>query len=391
VDPSRKFDTCIIGGGIVGSSIGYHLSKSEQSVILFDRKDKGRATSAGAGIISPPTTYVDNDLLYQFQIEAGKYYEILNKELTSEYSLDTSYTPHPKIVVAIDSDEPDDFDLISQRILKRRDRTKYPAKSELYSITKQDLMTRFHGIKDSEHTKTAIINESAKKLNGIIFSESLMSAAKSNGMYVSNESIEILVEEKLESKSENRTIVSVTDGQTTWKAKNFVLSGGFWSSKLIKQLGLQLPLVAQRGQIIHLYHPSLDTSRIPTITAFHGHYIVPWDDGTIICGATRETGTSEVSTTVDGVQELLQEATRIIPELANATITEIRVGIRPYSTTGFPFIGKIPNFNNLFISTGHGPLGLTLGPYTGKLISQLILGKKVEFDLTPFAIPEEAN
>jgi D-amino-acid dehydrogenase len=82
----------------------------------------------------------------------------------------------------------------------------------------------------------------------------------------------------------------------------------------------------------------------------------------------------------------LSEAVRLIPKLQHASIIEIRVGIRPYSKTGLPIIGSVPNFTNLFISTGHGPLGLTLGPYTGKLLSQLILDGKSEFDTSPFAL-----
>ncbi|MHA2274387.1 MAG: NAD(P)/FAD-dependent oxidoreductase [Candidatus Kariarchaeaceae archaeon] len=380
------FDTCIIGGGIVGASVAYHLSKSGQQVILFDRKDKGRATNAGAGIISPPTTYVEDNLLYKFQNKAGKYYPILNDELQSEHQLDTSYIHHPKIVIAVDKDELDDFDTVSERILKRRDQENYPSNSELYSMNNDELLVRFPEVKASEFTKTAIINEKAAKLNGILFSEAMVSAGKNHGLVVASDSVEVFVEEKIGSGSEERKIISITDGQTTWKAKNFVISGGFWSSKLVKQLGLQLPLEPQRGQIIHLYHPDLDTSKIPTIAAFHGHYIVPWDDGTIICGATRETGIFEPNATVDGVQEILSEAVRLIPKLQHASIIEIRVGIRPYSKTGLPIIGSVPNFTNLFISTGHGPLGLTLGPYTGKLLSQLILDGKSEFDTSPFAL-----
>ncbi|MHA2098490.1 MAG: NAD(P)/FAD-dependent oxidoreductase, partial [Candidatus Kariarchaeaceae archaeon] len=268
---SEVFDTCIIGGGIVGASVAYHLSKSGQQVILFDRKDKGRATNAGAGIISPPTTYVEDNLLYKFQNKAGKYYPILNDELQSEHQLDTSYIHHPKIVIAVDKDELDDFDTVSERILKRRDQENYPSNSELYSMNNDELLVRFPEVKASEFTKTAIINEKAAKLNGILFSEAMVSAGKNHGLVVASDSVEVFVEEKIGSGSEERKIISITDGQTTWKAKNFVISGGFWSSKLVKQLGLQLPLEPQRGQIIHLYHPDLDTSKIPTIAAFHGH------------------------------------------------------------------------------------------------------------------------
>ena len=226
-----------------------------------------------------------------------------------------------------------------------------------------------------------------KKINGVIFCNALIRAAKNLGLTVIQSSVEILVEEMIEPKSdEHRKIASITDGEVTWKAEKFVIAGGFWTKKLVKQIGVELPLDPQRGQIVHLFHSNLDTSKIPMISTFHGHYIVPFDDGNIVCGATRELGEMEACATVSGVQEILFEAVRVIPELKKAAIIEVRSGIRPISKTGLPIIGPVPNFSNLFVSTGHGPHGLTLAPYTGKLLSQLLLNEEIEFDLSDFAL-----
>lgn len=381
------FDVCIIGGGIVGASIAYHLTKNGKSVLLFDRKDKGRATSAGAGIISPPTTFTNNEILYQFQLEAGKYYPILNNELTLEHELFTSFQTHPKIVISLDEDEVSKFKTVRDKILERREKESYPSESVLYTINQEVLRSRFPNIRFTEFAKTALINENGAKINGSIFTNALLEAAQNLGLKVKQNSVEILIEAPVESENdENRKIVSITDGETTWKADQYVIAGGFWTKKLVKQIGINLPLEPQRGQIIHLYHQNLDTSKIPMIAAFHGHYIVPWDDGNLVCGATRESGEVEASVTVSGVQKVLSEAVRVIPELSEATIIEVKVGIRPVSKTGLPIIGLVPKFSNLFVSTGHGALGLTLGPYAGKLLCQLIMGEKIEFDISPFAL-----
>ncbi|MCE7736528.1 MAG: FAD-binding oxidoreductase [Candidatus Heimdallarchaeota archaeon] len=381
------FDVCIIGGGIVGASIAYHLTKNGKKVLLFDRKDKGRATSAGAGIISPPTTYTDNEILYKFQLEAGKYYPVLNNELTLEHELSTSFQTHPKVVLSLDEDEVSEYEAISARILERRRKENYPSESVLCTLNQEELRSRFRNIRFTEFAQTALINENGAKINGDIFTNAMLRAAENLGLIIKSNSIEILVEETIASENDEiRKIVSITDGETTWKANQYVIAGGFWTKKLVKQLGINLPLEPQRGQIIHLYHPNLDTSNIPMITAFRGHYIVPWDDGNLVCGATRESEEIDPSATVSGVQEILSEAVRIIPELSEAAIIEVKVGIRPVSKTGLPLIGLVPKFSNLFVSTGHGPLGLTLGPYSGKLLSQLILSEEPEFDLSPFQV-----
>lgn len=48
-------DATVIGGGVVGSAVAYHLARDGHDTLLLDRRDEGRATDAGAGILSPPT------------------------------------------------------------------------------------------------------------------------------------------------------------------------------------------------------------------------------------------------------------------------------------------------------------------------------------------------
>ena len=62
----------------------------------------------------------------------------------------------------------------------------------------------------------------------------------------------------------------------------------------------------------------------------------------------------------------------------------VRVGLRPVSADGLPVIGPIPDVEGAYVATGHGPTGLTLGPYTGTLVARLVRGEPVAQDLGPF-------
>jgi D-amino-acid dehydrogenase len=86
-----------------------------------------------------------------------------------------------------------------------------------------------------------------------------------------------------------------------------------------------------------------------------------------------------------GVKHVLDTALRIAPGLGNAAIAEVRVGLRPYADDNVPFIGLVPGFENLVVSTGHGPSGLQLGPYSGLLAAQLASGQQPEIDLSSFS------
>jgi D-amino-acid dehydrogenase len=95
--------------------------------------------------------------------------------------------------------------------------------------------------------------------------------------------------------------------------------------------------------------------------------------------------------TAGGVREALDEALRVAPGLADATLQEVRIGLRPASPDGLPLLGRIPGSARLYVATGHGASGLQLGPYSGALVADLALGQSsatdlgVGLDLTPFA------
>jgi len=82
---------------------------------------------------------------------------------------------------------------------------------------------------------------------------------------------------------------------------------------------------------------------------------------------------------------VLAEALRVAPGLAAAEVREVRVGLRPASRDGLPILGPVPGIENLLLATGHGSVGLQLGPYSGKMIAGMIAGE-AETDIAPFRL-----
>jgi D-amino-acid dehydrogenase len=115
--------------------------------------------------------------------------------------------------------------------------------------------------------------------------------------------------------------------------------------------------------------------------------MVPWPDHRVVVGATRETGSGfQPHTTAAGVREVLSEALRVAPGLAAADIRDIRVGLRPYSADTMPVLGPVPGVRDIYLATGHGPTGLTLGPFSGKVVADLALGRRPTTDISPFYV-----
>ena len=86
------------------------------------------------------------------------------------------------------------------------------------------------------------------------------------------------------------------------------------------------------------------------------------------------------------MKEVLGEAIRVAPGLKASEVREVRVGLRPLSKDGLPVLGPVPGVEHLFLATGHGPSGLQLGPYSGKIVAEMMLGRQPEDDLQPFLV-----
>ena len=170
--------------------------------------------------------------------------------------------------------------------------------------------------------------------------------------------------------------VVTTDGTVASGAVAIV--GGAWSSRFGEQLGTELPVRPMKGQIIHMTLPEADTGAWPIVQPVMSHYLVPWPQGRVACGGTLEARAGfDTRPTAGGIHELLREGLRTAPGLASATLTEVRVGLRPSSGDDRPVLGRLPGWSNVHVATGHGTEGLLLGPYTAALVAESIVSDVV--------------
>jgi D-amino-acid dehydrogenase len=371
------YDAIVIGGGVVGMSTAYHLVCAGAQTLLIDREDPGRATDAGAGILSPETNSRDPDAWFNFAVEAVGYYPTLIQHLQADQGGDTGYAQCGQLVVAVSEDEHEPFERAQRLITARQERRGLPSAAELHSVSASEARELFPLLAP---VYGALYYRRAARVDGRLLNWALRRAAEHRGLSMKRASVERLM-------IHNKTATAVvTDGETLSTA-HMVIAGGAWSQAFGAQLGVEIPLAPQRGQIIHLDLPGADTTAWPMISAFRGHYMVPWPDHRVVVGATRENGTGfHPSTTAAGVHEVLSEALRVAPGLARAEMRDIRVGLRPLTADTMPVLGPVPGIHNVFLATGHGPTGLTLGPYSGKVVADMLLGKDLTVDISAFYV-----
>ena len=367
-----NLDIVVIGGGLLGWSAAYRLVKSGRRVAVIDRSDAGYATAAGAGIIAPGTSLAASPEHYALGKHAVEYYDRLIPELAEDGETGTDYANVGMIFVARDEAELERLPEAFRRMSAQRAQGMGNL-GELAMIDPGAAKELFPAVMD---VAGAIHIPDAARVNGRSLRDALRAAAVKHGARAITGSAML-------SRQGERASVSL-DGETV-TPEAIVIAGGAWSPALTEAIGFSLPIYPQRGQIVHFDLPDADTSAWPILEWFGSHYILCFGPHRVVAGATREHDSGfDVRMTAGGVHEVLDVALGVAPGLANATLAEIRIGLRPFSPDGLPVLGRAPGLDNVVLCTGNGPSGLQQGPICGALAAGLINGETSPLDLTPF-------
>ncbi len=368
-----NYDAIVVGGGVVGMASAYHLVVAGVRTLLIDRDDRGRASDAGAGIISAGAALDDPDPVERFAARAFLHYAELIEALAAEGAGATGYGVPGALTVALDDDELAPF----EELRRRRAQSAVSTPGDHVEVSAAQAQALFPPL---AAVRRALHDARSARVDGRLLAAALRRAALARGLESRTASVEDLI-------VRDGAVQGVTLGAGTIPAGQVVIAAGAWSEALGAGLGIRIPVAPQRGQIIHLRLPGAATGDWPIVSAFRGHYMVPWPDGRVVVGATRETGSGfRPQTTAAGIMQVLAEALRVAPGLQDASLLEVRVGLRPASADGLPILGPVPGLRNLLLATGHGPVGLRLGPYSGKVIAGIVAGGVPDPDLAPFAI-----
>ena len=367
-------DVIVAGGGVVGATAAYLCARGGLRTLLLDRVDTGRATDAGAGIIAPRTS-TRSEALFELGLRSGDFYPTLLGYLAEDGGGDTGYARCGDLRVAVTEDELAHFGALVAALGARRAQHGYPTGEEVREVSPDDARALFPPL---ARPLRALHDQTAARVDGRLLNQALLKAAAGRKVtYVRASADRLMVE--------GGRAVGIATGAEVHRAGSVIIAGGAWTPELAGPLGVTIAVAPQRGQIIHLQVPGCATGDWPVVHAFHDHYIVSWAGGRVVAGATRETGSGfDPRVTAAGVHEVLGEALRVAPGLAGAAMLETRVGLRPLSADGLPVVGPVPGVVGAYVATGHGPSGLTLGPYSAALVTELVLGRAPALDLMPF-------
>lgn len=360
----------VVGSGIVGSACSLAAATLGADVTLVDSDIRGRATSAGAGIICPWSSRADDPDWYALACAAARAYPRLIDSLADLGETAVGYRRTGALLLAETAERQEEM---RQRLTVRH--AEAPEMGEIAPLDSDQARGLFPPLNPEF---CAVRLSGGSRVDGRLISAAMRRAAGRSGAKVIAGDARLHVT--------GGRVRGVMVAAELIEADAVVAATGAWTNEFLAPAGLRVAISPQRGQIAHIGLGLTDTSRWPAILPDRtGHYMLAFDDSRVVVGATRETGSGfDYRVTPGGLAEVLAQALHVAPGLAEGTYLETRIGFRPMGPDIKPLLGPVPELHGLVIATGLGASGLTMGPYAGELAARAALGTEMPMDLAPF-------
>lgn len=348
----------IIGGGVVGATAAYYLSKQvNYEVTLFD-EGIGQGTKAAAGIISPWLSKRRNKAWYEMVKTGAAFYPNFLKEVLN--GCDIPKSVYQQVGTLLFTKKDKTLEELLEIGIKRREEA--PEIKELTILTPDEIRER---IPIYTGEKRGLLAEGGARVDGKELVDLLIHATQTNGATFI---------------SEKATLTQTEDGQWSIQSTSFqaefdqvILATAAWLPELLEPFNLAVDIRPQKGQLVEL-QTDWETDQWPVIMPAGEKDIIPFLDGKILIGATHEDDAGyDLNLEEHTLREMLENAKEAFSTFFDAdTIVTGRVGTRAYTSDFAPFFGEIPTMKNVFTASGLGSTGLTAGPIVGYVLAQMV-------------------
>lgn len=186
----------------------------------------------------------------------------------------------------------------------------------------------------------------------------------------------------LESAKDGTVVSAVTSGGRL-ATDRIVVAAGAYSNRLASTIGDAIPLETERGYHCMLPDPGIDVRR-PVSDMDRKFFATGMEDGVRIAGTVEIAGV-DAAPNYDRARLLMRQGREMFPRLSTDQ-HRYWMGRRPSIPDSMPVIGPSPSRPNVWYAFGHGHIGLTTAPITGRIIAALIAGAAPPVDPTPFSV-----
>ena len=357
---SRPSDIIVVGAGIVGCAVAHELARRGASVQIVDDRPAGMgATQASAGMLAPYTEAKDrNNAFLDLAVRSLDLYDEFVGRVVAATNIPVGYRRTGTLEAATTDERMAALRHMAERLQVRGvavglldGRDARAQEPQLSPDVVGGLFVGSHGF-----------------VNAGELTRGLVAAARCHGAQVIEGS-------RVRRISRRQADLLVDTSRGPLSAQAVVLAAGSWSAQVEIEGAARPPIRPVRGQLLHLAWHGPPLGRV-----IWGErcYLVPWDDGTLLVGATMEEVGFDERTTVAGVRDLLEGACELVPLTRAAGFLGARSGLRPASADGMPIVGPSRVMRNLMYATGHFRNGVLLAPVTAQLVADAMLEDRLD-------------
>lgn len=383
-----KTDAVVIGAGIIGSSIAYHLSRHKLHVVLLEKGDIATGSSGACdGLVFLQSKKPGIHL--QLAMESRKRFNQLNRHLP----LPIEYRQTGGMVVIETEDE---LAAMEQFVAQQQE-----IGLDVTLIGGKQLRQLEPCL--SKHIVGATRSPLDGQVNPISLTLGFAMGAKSLGASV----ISGAPVHGIDTTAGRVSAVESQRGR--FEADIIINAAGVHAPEIGRMIGLDIPIKPRRGQIIvtearpkMLGHCIISaayiTAKFNTDIARktgEGISIEQTQNGNFMLGSTREFVGYDKRTTIEGLQHIADKTTGIIPALKHINVIRAFAGLRPYTPDGLPILGPVDDVPGFLMAAGHEGDGIALSPITGAYMAQMIATGKSDIPLDSFRLsrfaPSDTN
>jgi len=410
-----KADVLVLGGGMMGVCVAYYLAERGSTVILVEKGTVGHGCSfANAGyvvpghsmplatpgimaqgikwMLNPESPFFikprwDKDLvrwLWQFRgaCRTGRMYKSMEylcelnrasmelyRELAREKASEFYFEQKGLLIVCKTQANMD------AAIREVKDKEKLNIEAQVLNQTELKLLEPTIGAE----VLGGVHFMQDGHLNSKEFVTGLAESAKKKGAVILEETEVIGWEEG------GDKVRKVITTRGDFEAEQIVLATGAWSAGLMKKLGIKLLVQPAKGYSLTYKKPPV-SPQIPMLLSETKVAITPLKDE-LRMGGTLELAGLNLTINRRRVGAIMKAVPQYLEGIdpANLELVELWRGLRPCSPDGVPIIDRSRRYENLVVACGHAMQGVSLGPITGKLVSQMLLGDKPMINLAPIS------
>jgi glycine oxidase len=364
----RSADVVIVGGGVIGCSIAYHLAQEGVKATILDKGEiGGEASRAAAGMLAPLAEAEEDGPFQDLGLASFRMFPDLVEALNQDCGVDIEYLRSGILRIALMEKEAEHLkDFAGRR----------PSPDlELHWLDPEELRALEPGL--SPAAQGALYSPEERQVNADRLVQALAKAAAGRGAVLrQNMRVTGLARE-------GTRVTGVRTLAGPLAAGHVVLAAGAWTARLVGGVdAVRLPIFPVRGQMMAL---PASRSALRHIVWGEQGYLVPKRNGLVFAGATVERVGFRKNTTIRGLSSLRRMTRSLVPRLGSLDAVDAWAGFRPGSADGLPILGPLLGWEGLSVASGHFRNGILLAPITGRLIARSILDGFSNEALAPFS------